>query len=72
MDLSLTPENWLVYKFSNKSVKILLLGAICPKFKFWIKNLIMSMSVKDSTASKYLECKFPSKFNVVLSLKKFS
>ena len=38
MDLSLAPENWLVYKFSNKSVKILLLEAICPKFRFLNKK----------------------------------
>ena len=33
-DLYLAPSNWLIYKFSGKSIEILLLGAICPNLGF--------------------------------------
>ena len=33
-DLYLAPSNWLDYKLSSKSSKVLLLGQICPNLGF--------------------------------------
>ena len=33
-DLYLLPSNWLAYKLSSKSNKVLLLGPICPNLGF--------------------------------------